>query len=149
MKRATGPGGMIPMTGVWLLMVTCCSEGTQAVHRRDRLGRRGGGVAVYIKERIECEELSLKNSHEQVKCLWVRPRDQGSLVVVVYCQQSDQEKPVDKSFFSQLQKEKVPLVPNIVEFYSLFFSFFLFSFFQFCFVLISFAAEELFEEKNI
>ena len=32
--------------------------------RRDRQGRRGGGVALYIKRWIECEKLSLKNSHE-------------------------------------------------------------------------------------
>ncbi|PKU32066.1 rna-directed dna polymerase from mobile element jockey- hypothetical protein [Limosa lapponica baueri] len=31
--------------------------------RRDRQGRRGGGVALYVKEWIESEELSLKNSH--------------------------------------------------------------------------------------
>ncbi|KAK4819205.1 hypothetical protein QYF61_026821 [Mycteria americana] len=30
---------------------------------RDRRGRRGGGVALYVKKRIDCEELSLKNSH--------------------------------------------------------------------------------------
>ncbi|TRZ07896.1 hypothetical protein HGM15179_019207 [Zosterops borbonicus] len=39
--------------------------------RRDRGGRRGGGVALYIKKWIECEELSLKNSPKQVKSLWV------------------------------------------------------------------------------
>ena len=43
--------------------------------RRDRRGRRGGGVALYIKKWIECEELSPKNSHEQVESLWVRIRD--------------------------------------------------------------------------
>ena len=37
-----------------------------------RQGRRGGGVAIYIRKGIECEELLLKNSHEQVKSLWVK-----------------------------------------------------------------------------
>jgi len=37
--------------------------------RRDRQGRRGGGVVLYVKKWIECEELSLKNSHEQVEKL--------------------------------------------------------------------------------
>lgn len=41
--------------------------------RRDRQERRGGGVALYIKEEIECEEL--KKGHEQVESLWVRDRD--------------------------------------------------------------------------
>ena len=55
--------------------------------RRDRQGRRGGGVALYIKKWIDCEELSLKNSQEQVESLWVRIRDRGNkgnLVVGVY-----------------------------------------------------------------
>jgi len=41
----------------------------------DRQGRKGGGVVLNIKKWIECEELSLKNSHKQVKSLWVRIRD--------------------------------------------------------------------------
>ena len=40
--------------------------------RRDRRGRRGGGVALYIKKTLQSEELSLKNNHEQVESLWVR-----------------------------------------------------------------------------
>ncbi|PKU45285.1 hypothetical protein llap_4421 [Limosa lapponica baueri] len=30
--------------------------------RRDRRGRRGGGIVLYIKKWLECEKLSLKNS---------------------------------------------------------------------------------------
>ncbi|KAK4827189.1 hypothetical protein QYF61_015151 [Mycteria americana] len=52
--------------------------------RRDRWERRGRGVALYIKKWIECEELSLKNSHKQVE----RPPDQG--------------EPTDETFFLQL-----------------------------------------------
>jgi len=43
--------------------------------RRDRQARRGGGIALYIKKWVQCEELSPKNSHEQVESLWVRIRD--------------------------------------------------------------------------
>jgi len=32
--------------------------------RRDRQGRRAGGVALYIKKTLQSEELFLKNSHE-------------------------------------------------------------------------------------
>jgi len=32
--------------------------------RRDRQGKRGGGVALYIKKSVQCGELSLKSSHE-------------------------------------------------------------------------------------
>jgi len=42
---------------------------------RDRQGRRGLGVAIYLRKGIECEELSLKNSHEQVKSVRVTIRD--------------------------------------------------------------------------
>ncbi|PKU42055.1 hypothetical protein llap_7636 [Limosa lapponica baueri] len=55
--------------------------------RRDRQGRRGRGVALYVKERIEGEEMSLKNSQEEVESLWVGTRDRGNkgnLVVGIY-----------------------------------------------------------------
>jgi len=34
--------------------------------RRDRWGKKGGSIALYMKKSIQCEELSLKDSHEQV-----------------------------------------------------------------------------------
>jgi len=37
--------------------------------RRDRRGRRGGGVALYFKEGIVCKELSMKTGHERVRSL--------------------------------------------------------------------------------
>jgi len=75
--------------------------------RRDRQGRRGGGIALYIKKWIECEELSLKDSHKQVESLWVRLRDQGNkgnLVVGVYYKPPNQGEPTDEPFFLQLQE---------------------------------------------
>jgi len=39
--------------------------------RRDRQGRRGGGIVIYIRKGIACEELSLNNNHEHVQSLWV------------------------------------------------------------------------------
>ena len=48
---------------------------------------RGGGVALCVKEWIDCEELPLRNSWEQVKSLWVKIRDRtskGQVVVRVY-----------------------------------------------------------------
>lgn len=43
--------------------------------RRDRKGRRNGGIALYTKNWIECEELYLESSHEQVESSSVRIRD--------------------------------------------------------------------------
>jgi len=45
--------------------------------RRDRQGRGGGGVALYVKKLIQCEELSLKNAHEQVESRRVWPAGRG------------------------------------------------------------------------
>ena len=38
--------------------------------RRDRQGRKGGGVALYIKDCFDVEELGVGN--DKVECLWVR-----------------------------------------------------------------------------
>jgi len=40
--------------------------------RRDRQGRRGGGVALYVRESFDC--LELDDGDERVECLWVRIR---------------------------------------------------------------------------
>jgi len=73
--------------------------------RRERRGKKGGGIALYIRKSIQCEELSLKNSHEQIKSLWVRIRDRGNkghLVVGVHYRPLDQWEPTDEAFFLQL-----------------------------------------------
>jgi len=56
------------MPEMWLSMATSCSEG---------IGKEGKerDIAIYNRKGIECEELSLKNSHEQVESLWVTIRD--------------------------------------------------------------------------
>lgn len=69
--------------------------------RRNGRGRRGEGVATYFNKGIECEELSQKNSHEQVRSPWVTVRDQGSkgsLVISVYYRTPNQAVPVDEAF---------------------------------------------------
>lgn len=40
-------------------------------HRR---GRRGRGVALYVKKWMDCKELPVRNSHKQVASLWVEVR---------------------------------------------------------------------------
>jgi len=75
--------------------------------RRDRQGRRGGGIAPYVRKWIDCEELCLRNSHDQVKSLWVKIKDRsskGHLVAGVCYRPSDQEEAVDKAFLLQLQE---------------------------------------------
>ncbi|PKU32511.1 mitochondrial fission process protein 1 [Limosa lapponica baueri] len=75
--------------------------------KRVRQGRRGGGVALYAKTRIDCVELSFKSSNAQVKSLWVEIRHQvneGKFMVGVYYRPSDQGDEVDEEFILQLQK---------------------------------------------
>jgi len=59
------------------------------------------------QEWIECEELSLKNSHRQVESLWVRIRDQGkegNLVVCICYRLSSQGERIHEVFLLLLQK---------------------------------------------
>ena len=67
-------------------------------------GRKGGGVAFYVREWIDCEELPLRNTQEQVESLWVRIRDRtnkGQLVIGVYYRPPDQGETVDEAFLLQ------------------------------------------------
>ena len=72
-----------------------------SLFRRARWGRRGGGVALYVRKWIDCEELCLRNSHNQVESLWVKVKDwssKGHLVARVCCRPPDQEEAVDEAF---------------------------------------------------
>ncbi|GAB0203195.1 hypothetical protein GRJ2_002785100 [Grus japonensis] len=40
--------------------------------RKDRQGRRGGGVALYVNDQLECMELHLGMDEELTKSLWLR-----------------------------------------------------------------------------
>ena len=69
--------------------------------RRDRQGRRGGGIAPYVRKWIDCEELCLRNSHDQVKSLWVIIKDwssKGHLVAGVCYRTPVQEEAVNEAF---------------------------------------------------
>ncbi|PKU39070.1 nedd4-binding protein 2-like 2 [Limosa lapponica baueri] len=74
--------------------------------RRDRQGRSGRAVALYVKEWIECK-MSLKNSQEEVESLWVGIRDRGNkgnLLVGVYYRLPYEGQPIDEAFLLQLQE---------------------------------------------
>ena len=75
--------------------------------RRDRQGRRGGGVALYVRKWVDCKELCLRNSHNQVESSWIKIKDwssKGHLVVEVCYRPSGQGEPVDGAFLLQLQE---------------------------------------------
>ena len=44
--------------------------------RRDRQGRRGGGVGLYVRECFDC--LELNDGDDRVQCLWIRIRGKAN-----------------------------------------------------------------------
>jgi len=74
--------------------------------REDRPTRRGGGVALYVREKLECIELCLGTDEEGVESLCVRIKGQahiGNVIVGVHYRPPDQEEEVDEAFYKQLQ----------------------------------------------
>jgi len=74
--------------------------------RKDRPTTRGGGVALYVREQLECIELCLGADEERVESLWVRIKGQphkGDIIVDVYYRPPDQEEEVDEAFYKQLK----------------------------------------------
>ncbi|GAB0199842.1 hypothetical protein GRJ2_002449600 [Grus japonensis] len=73
--------------------------------RRDRQGRRGGGVALYVTEGLDCTELSVGNS--TVESLWVRFKGQankGDVIVGVYYRPPSQDNAINELFFNELRE---------------------------------------------
>ncbi|KAK4806962.1 hypothetical protein QYF61_027329 [Mycteria americana] len=70
--------------------------------RRDRQGRRGGGVALYVRERLDCTALTV--SDNVVENLWVRIRkvENKGDVVGVYYQSPSQDDSTYELFYKQL-----------------------------------------------
>ncbi|KAJ7419991.1 hypothetical protein BTVI_23322 [Pitangus sulphuratus] len=67
--------------------------------RRDRQGRRGGGVALYIRGSLDSVELEV--SDNKVECLWVRIRgkaNKADILVGVCYRPPNQDKEVDELF---------------------------------------------------
>ncbi|PKU29698.1 adaptin ear-binding coat-associated protein 1 [Limosa lapponica baueri] len=88
--------------------------------RRDRQGRRGGGVALYVREGYECRELIEGNS--RVKCLQVRIRGRASkadIVVGVCYRPPNQDVEVDDIFYKQLGEVSRSLALVLVEDFNL------------------------------
>lgn len=54
----------------------CTGEGYR-LFRKDRLRRRGG-VALHVKEQLECMELCLAMDDEPSESLWVKKKEQTS-----------------------------------------------------------------------
>ncbi|KAK4828588.1 hypothetical protein QYF61_000040 [Mycteria americana] len=73
------------------------------VLRRDRRGRRGGGVALYVRESLD--SLELDDGDDRVECLWVRIKgkaNKADIVVGVCYRPPNQDDEADKLFYKQL-----------------------------------------------
>ncbi|KAM9590859.1 uncharacterized protein ACIBXB_005907 [Morphnus guianensis] len=71
--------------------------------RRDRQGKRGGGVALYVRECFDCTELH--DSDNKVECLWVRMRgkaNKADIVLGVCYRLPDQVEETDETFYKRL-----------------------------------------------
>ncbi|PKU42802.1 rna-directed dna polymerase from mobile element jockey-like [Limosa lapponica baueri] len=71
--------------------------------RRNRQGRRGGGVALYIRECFDCIELDSRD--DEVKCLWIRMKGKASMgdfVLGVCYRPPNQDEQVDEAFYKWL-----------------------------------------------
>ncbi|GAB0175756.1 hypothetical protein GRJ2_000040800 [Grus japonensis] len=73
--------------------------------RKDRQGRQGGGVALYVNEQLECMELHLGMDEEPTESLWVRIKGSagtGDIIAGVCYRPPDQEDRVDEALYRQI-----------------------------------------------
>ncbi|GAB0208910.1 hypothetical protein GRJ2_003356700 [Grus japonensis] len=73
--------------------------------RKDRQGRRGEGVALYVNDQLECMELHLGMDEELTESLWVRIKGRtgaGDIIVGVCYRPPDQEDRVDEALYRQI-----------------------------------------------
>ncbi|TRZ08141.1 hypothetical protein HGM15179_018968 [Zosterops borbonicus] len=72
--------------------------------RRDRKGRRGGGVALYIKKVFD--SIGIETNEDGVECLWVRIKgraNKADILLGVCFRPPNQEEEVHNLFYKQLE----------------------------------------------
>ncbi|GAB0188301.1 hypothetical protein GRJ2_001295400 [Grus japonensis] len=73
--------------------------------RKDRQGRRGGGIALYVNDQLECMELHLGMEEELTESLWVRIKERagaGDIIVGVCYRPPDQGNRADEALYRQI-----------------------------------------------
>ncbi|GAB0209793.1 hypothetical protein GRJ2_003445000 [Grus japonensis] len=73
--------------------------------RKDRQGRRGGGVDLYVSDQLECMELHLGMDEEPTESLWVRIKGStgtGDIIAGVCYRPPNQEDQVDEALYRQI-----------------------------------------------
>ena len=72
---------------------------------KDRQGRRGGGVSLYVNDQLECVELWLGMDEEPTESLWVRIKGRAGtrdIIVEVCYRPADQEDREDEALYRQI-----------------------------------------------
>ncbi|XP_062466520.1 uncharacterized protein LOC134159318 [Pezoporus occidentalis] len=75
--------------------------------RKDRPGRWGGGVALYVRDRLESMELCLGTGEQLTESLWVRVNGNiamGDITVGICYRPPDQEDSMDEVLYRQIGK---------------------------------------------
>ncbi|GAB0208438.1 hypothetical protein GRJ2_003309500 [Grus japonensis] len=83
------------------------SVGTEGyrLFRKDRQGRRGGDVDLYVSDQLECMELHLGMDEEPTESLWVRIKGRagaGDIIVGVCYRPPDQGDGADEALYRQI-----------------------------------------------
>lgn len=88
--------------------------------RMDKQGRRGGGVALYVKECFAY--LELDDGDERAECFWVKVRRKTSkahLMVGVCYRPSNQDEEAEEIFCIQLGEISWSLACVLMEYFNL------------------------------
>lgn len=56
--------------------------GGYQLFRKDRPGRRGQDVTLYVNDQLDCKELCLGMNEEYTESLWVRPKGTAGQVTL-------------------------------------------------------------------
>lgn len=73
------------------------------LYYKDRVGRRGGGVAIYIKNNINSCEVTLHNNNSELICIKVNNNNRNTNIAVVY-RRPDHTPMEDLELYNSLQE---------------------------------------------
>jgi len=71
--------------------------------RRDRRGKRGGGLPLYVRDCFDC--IDRNDCDDKVECLWVKMRgkpNKANILLVVCYRPPNQDEEVDEVFYKRL-----------------------------------------------
>ena len=97
--------GLVAITETWWDDSHDWSDATDdyKIFRRDRRGKRGSGVALYVRDCFDCIELN--NCDDKVECLWVKMRgkaNKADILLGVCFRPPNQDEEADEVFYKRL-----------------------------------------------